>query len=133
MKKRELLLMVSAMVVFFNGCSSIDTKGDINSSNAMGKSALIEAVENSKGSVPILLENGANVNVRDMWMSKRKSALMLAVENYMPIEIIEMMIAKGADLNIKDDDGNTVLLTAVQRNNIAAVNLLVEKGAEKNR
>jgi ankyrin repeat protein len=230
MKKRELLLMVSTMVIFFNGCSSIETKGDINSSNSMGKTAIIEAVEKSKGSVPLLiekganvnakdssgntplilavakkdieiiklliekganvnsknnygdtpfmtaarngdietikilmskgvsinvkdgkgntilieaisrnneemvkflLENGANVNVRDMWMSKRKSAIMLAVENYMPIEIIEMMIAKGAELNIKDDDGNTVLLIAVQRNNIAAVKLLVEKGAEK--
>ncbi len=230
MKKRELFLIVSAIGIFFNGCSSVDTKSDINSSNSMGKTAIIEAVEKSKGSVPLLiekganvnvkdnsgntplilavakkdretiklliekgasvnarnnmgdtafttaakngdietikiliskgvsvnikdgngntilieainrnnddmvkflLENGASVNVRDMWMSKKKSALMLAVENYMPIEIIEMMVAKGAELNIRGDDGNTVLMIAVQRNNLAAVKLLVEKGAEK--
>lgn len=230
MRKREVLLMVSAIGLLLSGCSSIDTKGDINSSNSMGKSALIEAIENSKGSVSILvegganvnakdmygntplllavekkdretvkylidkganvnvknnngdtpfmaaarngdietikllmskgvnvnskdgkgntilieainrnndemvkflLENGANVNVRDKWMNKEKTALMLVIENYMPVEIMEMMVAKGVELDVKDEDGNTALITAVQRNNIAAVKLLTAKGAEK--
>lgn len=230
MRKRELLLMVSAIGLLLSGCSSIDTKGDINSSNSMGKSALIEAIENSKGSVSILvegganvnakdmygntplllavekkdretvkylidkganvnvknnngdtpfmaaarngdietikllmskgvnvnskdgkgntilieainrnndemvkflLENGANVNVRDKWMNKEKTALMLVIENYMPVEIMEMMVAKGVELDVKDEDGNTALITAVQRNNIAAVKMLTAKGAEK--
>lgn len=230
MRKREVLLMVSAIGLLLSGCSSIDTKGDINSSNSMGKSALIEAIANSKGSVSILvegganvnakdmygntplllavekkdretvkylidkganvnvknnngdtpfmaaarngdietikllmskgvnvnskdgkgntilieainrnndemvkflLENGANVNVRDKWMNKEKTALMLVIENYMPVEIMEMMVAKGVELDVKDEDGNTALITAVQRNNIAAVKLLTAKGAEK--
>ena len=230
MRKREVLLMVSAIGLLLSGCSSIDTKGDINSSNSMGKSALIEAIANSKGSVSILvegganvnakdmygntplllavekkdretvkylidkganvnvknnngdtpfmaaarngdietikllmskgvnvnskdgkgntilieainrnndemvkflLENGANVNVRDKWMNKEKTALMLVIENYMPVEIMEIMVAKGVELDVKDEDGNTALITAVQRNNIAAVKLLTAKGAEK--
>ena len=222
--------MVSAIGLLLSGCSSIDTKGDINSSNSMGKSALIEAIANSKGSVSILvegganvnakdmygntplllavekkdretvkylidkganvnvknnngdtpfmaaarngdietikllmskgvnvnskdgkgntilieainrnndemvkflLENGANVNVRDKWMNKEKTALMLVIENYMPVEIMEIMVAKGVELDVKDEDGNTALITAVQRNNIAAVKMLTAKGAEK--
>lgn len=228
---KKILMAVSLLAAFvLNGCSTIETKGDVNSVNKYGKTAIISAVENSKGSVELLInsganinardiygntpllvailkkdtataalllekganpnvknnygetpimlaaknndivlvkllvakgvsinskdgkgnpvlieavnknspefvryliENGATVNVRDMWMNKEKTALMIAIENYASIETIDLMVAKGADLNAKDSDGNTPLMIAVERNNVPAVKLLVEKGAEK--
>ena len=43
---------------------------------------------------------------------------------------IESLITKGCDLNIKDKDGNTALIVAVENNNnIDIVKLLIDKGA----
>jgi len=104
----------------------------INSKDGKGNPVLTEAVnKNNPEFVRYLLENGASVNVKDMWMNKEKTALMIAIENYANMDIIELMVAKGADLNAKDSDGNTPLMIAVDRNNLPAVKLLVEKGAEK--
>ncbi len=228
MRKKEILLMASALGVLFSGCASLSSKGDINSSNSEGKTAIISAVQNSKGSVSMLLdkganvnakdafgntpiflavekkdretiklliekganvtiknnagetpftaaarngdletikllmtkgvsinvkdgkgntiliealtrnneemvkfliENGANVNVRDMWMNKQKTGLMIAIENYMPLEILELMVSKGVDIKAKDEIGNTPLMVAVERNNLEAVKFLLDKGA----
>lgn len=55
--------------------------------------------------VMILLENGANINATN---DSRKSVLMQSWD----VEINEWLIKQGANVNLKDDEGNTALIKA---------------------
>ena len=46
------------------------------------------------------------------------------------IGAVRVLLANGADLDAKDDRGDTPLIIAVGNHNIAAVKLLIEKGAD---
>jgi ankyrin repeat protein len=46
------------------------------------------------------------------------------------IGAVRVLLANGADLNAKDDRGDTPLIVAAGNHNIAAVKLLLEKGAD---
>lgn len=46
-----------------------------------------------------------------------------------PVEFIKKILEKGADPNIKSNNGITALMTAVLNKNISAVALLVDYGA----
>lgn len=43
-----------------------------------------------------------------------------------------MLIEKGADMNLRDKDGNTPLIVAVKKEHETTVQALVEKGANIN-
>ena len=61
--------------------------------------------------VDILLKHGANPLIRDEITGR--TALMCAVGCYEPnVNIIRVLINKGADVNAKDKDGVTVLMSA---------------------
>jgi ankyrin repeat protein len=45
-------------------------------------------------------------------------------------EVIEQLLAKGADVNAKDNDGNSPLSLATARSNTAVVELLKARGAK---
>ena len=47
------------------------------------------------------------------------------------VEIIQYLLEKGADVNVKDQHGITPLLAAVYENHPEAVKALVEAGADK--
>ena len=74
-----------------------------------GETALMKASQNGhKEIVEILLENGADVNVknRDNW-----TALMWASWNGYK-EIVEILLENGADVNVKNRDNWTALMWA---------------------
>jgi hypothetical protein len=48
------------------------------------------------------------------------------------IETARKLIAQGADVNVRDESGNSVLLTAVRPYGTGMVQLLVDSGAEVN-
>jgi len=48
------------------------------------------------------------------------------------IEITNILLSYNADLNIKDFDGNTPMMTAIKVGNVAIAELLIEKGADIN-
>jgi len=64
--------------------------------------------------------------------------LMVAVERYEPVlkpphrilRIVDILIEAGADLNIKDNNGDTALMWAVRWQNAEVVKRLVESGID---
>lgn len=93
----------------------------------------------------ILIDNGANVNALDRYA---RAPLLLATSpepfNYSVLmatmkerrQLVEMLIAKGANVNIKDYSGNTPLHytvhVAVYTGNTGIVKVLIENGANIN-
>jgi uncharacterized protein len=73
------------------------------------------------------IEAGANLNAR----SKRgQTPLMLAVENsYGRLEVVQLLIDRGADVNLVDEDGNSAVMIASEGNLSEAVTLLLASKA----
>ena len=77
-----------------------------------------------------LLAKGVDVNIREKTMGS--TPLMIACSIEGTYEIVELLISKGADVNIIGSyDGRTALIWAAQ-NSQKTVELLLAKGAEVN-
>jgi len=87
---------------------------------------LQRAVKNSyTESIGLLLEAGADVNIRD---ERFRTPLLRAVEmDNLPMVI--QLVEAGADINIWDRGGDTALHTAVQHRKIDIVRCLMQHGA----
>ena len=96
----------------------------------------------NKKYIELLLENGANINLQNIY---GHSALMLASKfsNYFSsIETVKLLLDNGADPNLKNKDGNTVLIIVLKNINLSnqfyrsssidIVKLLLEYGADPN-
>ncbi|QJT94912.1 ankyrin repeat domain-containing protein [Wolbachia endosymbiont of Diaphorina citri] len=125
----------------------LDEGADIESQDKDNKKPLHLAVDANRLSVvKLLLDRGANVNVTDMY---GKTPLDLATEEDV-IEVLEKaqldqgllinardgnldkvkdLIAQGADLETKDNNGNTALHNACSNGHLKVVEYLIEKGA----
>lgn len=83
-----------------------------------------------------LLERGANVNVTGL----QGSSALTSVESctlhddltQSRVQLIELLIAKGATVNHQDDDGATALIYAARNGDTPAVNALLRNGASVN-
>ncbi|AEX62044.1 putative ankyrin repeat protein [Megavirus vitis] len=82
--------------------------------------------------VKLLLKRGANINAVDMYGN---SALMLACSQN-DVELAELLIRSGIDVNIKSNCNMTALISAAynsgHNNNIDLIKLLLEHGADVN-
>ncbi len=89
---------------------------------------LQEAAYHSKEMVELLLANGANINAGG-W-----TALHSALDDER-FDIVELLLDKGADVNIEDDSGYAPLHIAASyaaKHNPKVVELLISKGADIN-
>lgn len=77
--------------------------------------------------VKLLLENGADVNARDI----SGITVLMHVSRYGYTEIAKMLIEKGADVNAKDNEGRTALIQASGKGHKETAKLLIEKGTEE--
>jgi ankyrin repeat protein len=75
------------------------------------------------------IEAGANVAAREDFRTERRTALMRAAESR-GISVIEKLIAKGAELNTRDNEGDTALMIAVSARNNGVVLPLLKNGAK---
>jgi ankyrin repeat protein len=131
---------------------------DVNANDNAGETSLHWAVVGGKKEiVAALINNGANVNAKNDegetpldfaptkpeiadLLSKHGGktggelppATLLQALNRVDLEGIKDLLAKGADVNAKDDDGGTPLLIAVTLGNKEIAALLIANGADVN-
>lgn len=70
---------------------------------------------------------GFNIN-GDVGMGRQ---LIHCAADYGQTEVLQILLANGADVNAKDKHGITPLLNAIFEGHARAVKLLLEKGADK--
>ena len=73
----------------------------------------------------LLIEKGANVNVRDT----QGDTPLHKSDN---TKLAKLLIENGADIKLRNNKGNTALHEAVAKNNIKTVELLIDKGVDVN-
>ena len=103
---------------------------DFNKINDDGETLLTFAATSGKfDSVKFLLDNGAEVNVKNL---SGDTALSCAVRSRAApvLEIVRLLLAHGAAVNTKNDHCETPLLIAAHRNADKVANLLIEHGCD---
>jgi len=102
---------------------------DINTTYCHGNTALMEAIYNYKIDTALaLIENRADLNIKQNHFSFGKSALIIATERNLE-NIVIVLIEKGAEIDIKDNNGWTALMHAARSGNIDIAKILIAKGA----
>lgn len=91
--------------------------------NLPGVTPLILAVRYCPEAIPLLLENGANINRRDHF----QSSPLLYASGTQPKSIIKLMIKQGATQDVTDNTGENMLFIAARNNNDKLINYLVKK------
>jgi ankyrin repeat protein len=104
-------------------CSPAQQSPALNERDAQ---LLNTAYQGDTASVAELLMEGANVDARHV--QDGRTALAIAAEAGHP-DTAALLIAKGANLETKDDFGNTALIRSAKKGQASTVKLLLEKGA----
>lgn len=102
----------------------------INELDREHDTAILKACRDCKAInvVAFLLENGANINVRD---TIDQTPLIIAAFNGCT-DIVRMLLNAGANIEHKNDQGENALISAAQEGNIDTVKLLLDAGSDIN-
>jgi ankyrin repeat protein len=96
----------------------------INFQDQYGKTALIWASRGNTEIASLLLDKGADPNVRN---NDGRTALMIG-----NTDIMKLLLSHKADMNIRDNNGNTVLTSASMDGKPERVKFLLDAGADIN-
>ncbi|CAG0904570.1 unnamed protein product [Cyprideis torosa] len=103
----------------------------VNAKDRRGKTPLFVAIENNRHSVvEVLLAHGAEPNIMS-----RESPLYYGtcpLHHATSAETAELLIAKGTEVNAKDERGKTPLFVAIENNRHSVVDVLLSHGADPN-
>ncbi len=99
---------------------------DANKADASGATALMWAIPNVE-KARILLSAGANVNARSQ---TERTPLLVAAAYPRTVELLRLLLDRGADLRVQDRAGATALSLAVRSADVDVVRFLVEKGLD---
>ncbi len=118
----------------------LETGADIEAKpNLFSNTALIDAVGRADGElISHLLQLGADIDAKGhngttplmTAIQRRRYAGVRDIARY--LEAIEMLLARGAAINIASEDGDTALIIAARIGDYLAVKLLLKRGAEVN-
>ena len=106
----------------------VDAGVDINAKNHFDATALLWCARNA-GKARFLIEHGADVNARS---KQGRTPLMLASMVDGGPDIVALMLAKGAGVNVTDTRGETALGLASETGDVRTMRLLISKGANVN-
>ena len=96
---------------------------DANKADTFGVTTLDHAIlSEDDANVRILLEGGANMN--------QPGLLSYVIRRCMNKKILRILIEHGADVNMRDEEGDTALHEAVNMSRAEAVRLLLKAGAD---
>ena len=125
----ELLHLASARGFVTLTASLIERGVDVNGFDRGGLTPLMQAAFNGRlETARLLLEHGAEVNVRDHLSGR--TALIMAVSSGNP-ELVELLLAQGADVNAREQGGWTARQYAEKTGRDEIRDILVKHGAEK--
>jgi len=86
-------------------------------------------IEKDTAKIDQLLQSGVDINTQHP--TSGTTVLMIASSYYYYDEMVEYLIRKGADVNLKDNDGKTALVWAAS-NSLENSKILLENGAKVN-
>lgn len=121
----------------------LDHGADVNATNDEGDTPLMIATKKGYTPVKFLFNNVPKLNIKINAINNQgDNALMLAIKKSdnrineydisirnAQISMIQLLIDKGININIKNNDGLTPLLKATQSNRPDIVHLLIKNGA----
>jgi ankyrin repeat protein len=121
-------LMEAAQNEDLESCKLLIKHGaDVNFMNRGGDTALLRSINMRNDDVAILLlKNGADPNNEKGYSPLQKSVSMQ--RKY----LVKELLARGVNVNIKDQFGNMPIHSAVEKGNYEITHLLVEHGANVN-
>ncbi len=102
----------------------LEKGADVNAKNRAGQTPLHLAVTYCPELIKLLLEKGADVNARDI-----SGSIALFARNA-DLEIVQLMLNYGLNVNNIDKRGETPLNQAINYNNIELAELLLQHGAD---
>ncbi|KAH6648204.1 ankyrin repeat-containing domain protein [Truncatella angustata] len=92
---------------------------------------LVLAAENGHDDVVQLLDNGAQVN--DAGANRSTSLNLATAAACGAIDVLQMLLNEGVEIDVENDDGRTPLFVAVETGNEATVDFSLERGANTNK
>src|SRR5262245_30452634 len=101
---------------------------DPNQAGPAGTTALMWAVP-SLEKVRRLVAAGANVNARS---ASDRTPLLVAASYPRTVEVLKLLLERGADLRAQDRGGATALALAIRSADVEVVRFLVDKGLDPN-
>jgi len=115
----------------------VEHDADLNLRDKLGQTALMIAAYRSVELFNLLLSKGADIKVKDQ---EGRTALTHAwvgvLSEEVPLDVVETLLNKGADVNEAPDrgraEGYTCLMMAARNNRPDLVTFLIEKGANVN-
>lgn len=107
----------------------IQAGADVNARDANGNAAmhLVMPLGARQAGLDLLLANKADPNIKD---DHGDSPLHITVATNLGIDIARKLIANSADPNIRNTEGMTPLHTAVERDRVDYIGLLISRGAD---
>ena len=104
----------------------LDNDADVNARTNSGETALYAAAKRDKTAdiVQLLLDNNANINT-----GNRQYQPLIAAATNESVAVLQLLIDRGANTEVKDEEGRTALHCAVWYGKERSVNLLIENGA----
>lgn len=109
----------------------LDHGANINRKNAKGETALFQA-RGSLETANVLVERGIDINATDFYGHVALNSALTSRESEAHMQVIEFLLLKGANPNVKDEEGRTPLHQAARNINVRGAKLLLRFGADVN-